>query len=81
MSLQADERPSATAPFAETSALWRTAQIAPWIVFGPITGIMSGLALRCLRNKRPGLAVICLILNVAIVASIPLATAAIAARR
>jgi len=81
MSLQTHERVSATASSAETSVLWRTAQIAPWIVFGPITGIMSGLALRCLRNKQPVLAVICLILNVAIVASIPLATAAIASGR
>jgi hypothetical protein len=81
MSLQADERASATAPFAETSALWRTAQISSWIVFGPITGIMSGLALRCLRNRQPVLAVICLILNVAFVAAIPLATAAVATWR
>jgi hypothetical protein len=81
MSVQADEHGSATASSAGTSALWRTAQIAPWIVFGPITGIMSGLALRCLRNKQPGLAVICLILNVAFVAAIPLATAAVASWR
>jgi hypothetical protein len=81
MSVQADERASATPPLAETSVLWRTAQIAPWLVFGPITGVMSGLALRCLRNKQPVMAVICLILNVAFVAAIPLATAAIASRR
>ena len=79
MSLQADQRPS-TAPLAGTTVLWRTAQIAPWIVFGPITGVMSGLALRCLRNKQPGLAAIWLIANVAVVGSIPLVTALLVAR-
>jgi len=80
MTLQADERPFATAPRPGRTALRRTVQIAPWIVFGPITGILSGLAFRCLRNRQPGLAALCILANVAIVAAIPLLTLLLASR-
>jgi hypothetical protein len=50
---------------------------APWIVFGPITGVMSGFAIRCFRAGRPGLGALWLIANVCIVLSIPVLTAMI----
>jgi hypothetical protein len=77
---QADASDLETAPRPARAVLWRTAEIAPWIVFGPITGLLSGLALRRLRNNQPGWAAMYLVANLLILASIPLVTALIAAR-
>ena len=57
------------------SALWTSAKIAPWIVFGPITGVMSGWAIHYFRSGRPLLGIGCLIGNVGLVLSIPALTA------
>ncbi|MFC3071465.1 hypothetical protein [Phenylobacterium soli] len=57
----------------------RTAlRLAPWVVFGPITGFFTELALRMLQRGRPVAAALLICANIAAVASIPLLTAAIA---
>jgi hypothetical protein len=80
MGPQAEDRTAGKAPRPGRTVLWRAAEVAPWIVFGPITGILSGLALRRLRNNQPGWAAMYLVANLLILASIPLLTALIAAR-
>ena len=51
---------------------------APWLVFGPITGVLSERALRCYRRGDRVLAVLYVILNVSILIAIPSLTAALA---
>lgn len=63
---------------------WRGAvrtglRLAPWLIFGPITGFFTEWALRTYRGGRPVLAALLICANIAAVASIPLLTAAIAA--
>lgn len=70
----ADVESQGTAP---RSALELLLFAAPWVVFGPITGVMSGLAIRSFRAGRPARAVLWLIANVCTVLSIPLLTATI----
>ncbi|CAN7599551.1 hypothetical protein LJR225_004514 [Phenylobacterium sp. LjRoot225] len=53
---------------------------APWIVFGPITGVMSGLAIRCFRAGQPVRGALWVIANICVVLSIPLLTAEILRR-
>ena len=53
---------------------------APWVVFGPITGVMSEAAFRCFRAGRPILGSAWVLLNVAILLGIPTLTAFLAAR-
>jgi hypothetical protein len=54
-------------------------RVAPWVVFGPITGFFTEWAWRMLRAGRPVRAVLLVCANIAVVASIPLLTAVIAA--
>lgn len=56
-------------------------RIAPWVIFGPITGVMSEAAIAAYKNRRPVLAGFYVMLNVGILASMPLATAALIAAR
>lgn len=51
---------------------------APWLVFGPITGVLSERALRCYRQGDRVLAILYVILNVSILIAIPSLTAALA---
>lgn len=53
-------------------------RVAPWLVFGPITGALSERALRCYRNGDRVLAGLYVILNVSILIAIPSLTAALA---
>lgn len=53
---------------------------SPWVVFGPITGVLSELALRSHRRGRPVLAISYVVLNVAILLAIPALTAYLASR-
>jgi hypothetical protein len=55
-------------------------RVAPWFVFGPITGVLSERALRCYRNGDRVLAVLYVILNVSILIAIPSLTAALAVK-
>jgi hypothetical protein len=63
------------APTRVRSISFAAARIAPWVIFGPITGIMSEAALAAFRRGRPVLAGVYVALNVAILLGMPLATA------
>ena len=54
-------------------------RLAPWLVFGPITGVMSEAAIAAYKNQRPVLAGFYVVANVGILAGMPLATAALMA--
>jgi len=53
-------------------------RVSPWLLFGPITGMLSERALRCYRSGDPVLAALYIILNVSILVAIPSLTAALA---
>ena len=50
----------------------------PWIVFGPITGLMSEAAALSFRKGRPWLGLFYVALNVGVLVGLPLITAVIA---
>jgi len=52
---------------------------APWVVFGPITGFFTNKAATAFLKGRPGMAVLMVVLNIVIVASIPALTVAVMA--
>lgn len=54
-------------------------RLAPWVVFGPITGVMSEAAVAAFRNRRPVLGGICVLLNVGVLVAMPALTAALLA--
>ena len=53
-------------------------RIAPWLLFGPITGLLTERALRCYRAGDPVLATLYIVLNISILVAIPSLTAALA---
>lgn len=53
-------------------------RVAPWVVFGPITGFMCERALASFRRREPVLGTLYVILNVAILLAIPAVTAKLA---
>jgi hypothetical protein len=55
-------------------------RIAPWIIFGPITGVMSEAAIAAFKKQRPVLGGLYVLANVSILASMPVATAMLMAR-
>ena len=55
-------------------------RVAPWLVFGPITGFFSERALACFRQRAPILGGLYIVLNIAILLAIPLLTAKLAGR-
>jgi hypothetical protein len=54
-------------------------RLVPWLVFGPITGVMSEAAVAAFRRGRPVLGGFWVLLNVAVLIGIPMLTAAILA--
>lgn len=50
-------------------------RLAPWIIFGPITGVMSEAAIAAFRKQRPVLGGLYVLANVGILAAMPLLTA------
>lgn len=56
-------------------------RVAPWVVFGPITGLFSEWALHALRRGQPRRAAAIVVLNMMVVGSIPLLTLIIAKYR
>jgi hypothetical protein len=59
-------------------SFWLAAlRLAPWVVFGPITGVMSEAAIAAFRNRRPVLGGLCVLANVGILVGMPVLTAAI----
>jgi hypothetical protein len=54
-------------------------RVAPWVVFGPITGVMSEAALGAFRKGRPVLGGIYILANLTILVSMPVATALLVA--
>jgi hypothetical protein len=73
-SLAAD-RPALSVRSVSLGAL----RLAPWVVLGPITGVMSEAAIAAFRNRRPVLGACCVLLNIAVLVAIPALTAAILA--
>ena len=55
-------------------------RVAPWLVFGPITGFFSERALACFRRREPFLGGLYIVLNVAILLAIPLLTVKLTSR-
>ena len=53
-------------------------RVAPWLVFGPITGFMCERAFRCWRAGEPFLATLYVMLNIEVLIAIPTLTAVIA---
>lgn len=53
-------------------------RVAPWLVFGPITGFMCERALASFRRREPVLGALYVVLNVAILLAIPAVTAKLA---
>ena len=53
-------------------------RIAPWVVFGPITGLMSERAIRCYRSGDRVLAFLYVVANISVLIAIPALTAALA---
>ena len=53
-------------------------RVAPWLVFGPITGFMCERALASFRRREPVLGAMYVVLNVAILLAIPAVTAKLA---
>jgi hypothetical protein len=53
-------------------------RVAPWVVFGPITGFMCERALASFRRREPVLGAFYVVLNVAILLAIPAVTAKLA---
>jgi hypothetical protein len=49
-------------------------RLAPWLIFGPITGLMSEWALRSFRRGQRVRAGAIVVLNILVLASIPLLT-------
>lgn len=52
----------------------------PWLVFGPITGLMSERAVACFRKREPILGGLYIVLNIVILLAIPAVTVALARR-
>jgi hypothetical protein len=55
-------------------------RVAPWLVFGPITGFLCNRAVACFERKEPVLAWLYIVLNAGILLDIPLLTARLAER-
>jgi hypothetical protein len=55
-------------------------RLAPWVAFGPITGVLTERALRCNKRGERVLAGMYVVLNVSILLALPTITAALAAR-
>ena len=55
-------------------------RVAPWLVFGPITGFFSERAVACFRQREPILGVLYIVINIAILLAIPLLTAKLVSR-
>ena len=68
-------RPAVSVRSLSFSAL----RLAPWLVFGPITGVMSEAAIAAFRRRRPVLGGLWVLANIGILLAIPTLTAAILA--
>ena len=55
-------------------------RVAPWVVFGPITGLMSERAIQCHRNGDKLLACLYVVANVSVLFAIPALTLLLASR-
>jgi hypothetical protein len=53
-------------------------RVAPWLVFGPITGLMSERAIRCYKNGDRVLAGLYILANISILLLIPALTVLLA---
>lgn len=53
-------------------------RVAPWVVFGPITGLLSERAFRCYTRGERVLAGLYVALNISILIAIPSLTVALA---
>jgi hypothetical protein len=55
-------------------------RIAPWVAFGPITGVMSERAIHCYRKGDRVLAGLYVVANITVLIGIPALTVLLAAR-
>ena len=56
-------------------------RVAPWVVFGPITGLMSEAAIAAYRKGHRVRAGLYVVLNVGILAAMPMLTALLMSRQ
>jgi hypothetical protein len=56
-------------------------RIAPWVVFGPITGCMSEAAVAAYKRGRPLLAGFYVLANIGVLVALPVLTAMVAGLR
>jgi hypothetical protein len=61
-------------------ASFRVLRVAPWIAFGPITGVLTERAIACNARGERVLAGMYVILNISILIALPTVTAGLAAR-
>lgn len=69
-------RPKHPAAVARKMA-FLTLRASPWLVFGPITGLMTERAIRCHKNGDRLLAVLYVVANICVLAAIPALTVAV----
>lgn len=74
------EPPAASGADISKRAGMMLLRLSPWVVFGPITGVLSEMALRAYRKQKPIVAGLYVVLNVGILVAIPTLTAYLAAR-
>lgn len=56
-------------------------RVAPWVVFGPITGLMSEAAIAAYRKGQRVRAGVYVVLNLGILAAMPMLTALLMSRQ
>ena len=61
-------------------AAFMALRIAPWVAFGPITGVMSERAIHCYREGDRVLAGLYVVANITVLIGIPALTVLLAAR-
>ena len=76
---QTDAGPVRTRPMAVRVCIGAL-RVAPWLVFGPITGVMTERAIRCYQNGDRVLALLYVVANALVLIAIPSLTVALAAR-
>jgi len=64
----------------QSENLSRAIKWAPWVVFGPVTGLLTNRAALCFRRREPVLGWLYIVLNCSILLALPLITAKLASR-
>ncbi len=74
------DHPDVQLPVPRHQNLVRAIKWAPWIIFGPITGLLTNRAATCFRRQERVLGWLYIVLNLSILVALPLVTAKLASR-